>query len=153
MKATLLLASGILLLSACNSGDEHAGHRTDGFSEVAKTPEDSLFKLVMEGHDVGMAKMGKIKEAQKLAQAALDSLSNTSGPKKEVLQQKLMDVQEDLNYAEYGMNTWMEEFNVDSAKDNQEVRLTYLKSEQEKVEKVKNAILESLRVADSLFKK
>jgi hypothetical protein len=51
------------------------------------------------------------------------------------------------------MNTWMEEFNVDSARDNQEVRLTYLKTEQEKVDKVKNAILESLRVADSLFKK
>ena len=64
-----------------------------------------------------------------------------------------MDVQEDLNYAEYSMNTWMEEFNVDSARDNSEVRRTYLKSEQEKVDKVKNAILESLRVADSLFKK
>ncbi|KYP15388.1 hypothetical protein [Flavihumibacter sp. CACIAM 22H1] len=153
MKATLLLASGILLLAACNNSDEHAGHRTDGFSEVAKTPEDSLFKLVMEGHDIGMAKMGKIKEAQKLAQAALDSLNKTTGTGKEALQQALMDVQEDLNYAEYSMNTWMEEFNVDSARDNQEVRLTYLKSEQEKVDKVKGAILESLRVADSLFKK
>ena len=79
MKASLFLAAGILLLTACNSGDEHAGHRMDGFSDVAKTPEDSLFKLVMEGHDVGMAKMGKIKEAQKLAQAALDSLNKTTG--------------------------------------------------------------------------
>ena len=49
MKASLFLAAGILLLTACNSGDEHAGHRMDGFSDVAKTPEDSLFKLVMEG--------------------------------------------------------------------------------------------------------
>lgn len=154
MKAILLLASGILVLTACNnSGDEHAGHRMDGFSATAKTPEDSLFKLLMEGHDVGMAKMGKIKEAQKQAQAALDSLNKTTGAGKEALQQALMDVQEDLNYAEYSMNTWMEEFNVDSAKDNQEVRLSYLKSEQEKVDKVKGAILESLRVADSLFKK
>lgn len=153
MKAPLLLAAGILLLTACNNANEHAGHRTDGFSDMAKTPEDSLFKLVMEGHDIGMAKMGKIKEAQKQAQAALDSLNKTSGASKEALQQALMDLQEDLNYAEYGMNTWMEEFNVDSARDNQEVRLTYLKTEQEKVDKVKNAILESLRVADSLFKK
>ncbi|HEY8396863.1 MAG TPA: hypothetical protein VIK80_02915 [Flavihumibacter sp.] len=153
MKPVVLLASGIMILSACNSGDNHAHHRTDGFSDVAATPEDSLFKLVMEGHDIGMAKMGQLKEAQKTAQAWLDSLNNTSGPNKEILQQKLMDIQEDLNYAEYSMNTWMEEFSIDSAKDNQEVRLTYLKSEQEKVEKVKNAILESLRVADSLFKR
>ncbi len=153
MKAPLYLAAGLFILTACNNADEHASHRTDGFSDVAKTPEDSLFKLVMEGHDVGMAKMGKIKEAQKLAQVTLDSLNNTTGVGKEALQQALMDVQEDLNYAEYSMNTWMEEFNVDSARDNREVRLTYLKAEQEKVDKVKNAILESLRVADSLFKK
>lgn len=153
MKAPLYLAAGLFILTACNNADEHASHRTDGFSDVAKTPEDSLFKLVMEGHDVGMAKMGKIKEAQKLAQVTLDSLNNTTGLGKEALQQALMDVQEDLNYAEYSMNTWMEEFNVDSARDNREVRLTYLKAEQEKVDKVKNAILESLRVADSIFKK
>ena len=153
MKAPLYLAAGLFILTACNNADEHASHRTDGFSDVAKTPEDSLFKLVMEGHDVRMAKMGKIKEAQKLAQVTLDSLNNTTGLGKEALQQALMDVQEDLNYAEYSMNTWMEEFNVDSARDNREVRLTYLKAEQEKVDKVKNAILESLRVADSIFKK
>lgn len=152
MKALLLLASGLALLTACNNGDEHAAHRTDGYSDVAKTPEDSLFKLVMEGHDVGMAKMSKIKESQKLAQSALDSLKISSRVNP-ALQQALTDIQEDLNYAEYSMNTWMEEFNPDSARDNMETRLSYLKSEQEKVEKVKGSILESLRVADSLFKK
>lgn len=64
-----------------------------------------------------------------------------------------MDIQEDLNYAEYSMNTWMEEFNSDSAKDNPELRLEYLKTEQDKVEKVKNNILSSIQRADSIFKK
>ena len=64
-----------------------------------------------------------------------------------------MSIQEDLNFAEYSMNTWMEEFIPDSAKDNPEGRLTYLKTEHEKVEKVKNNIQLSLQRADSLFKK
>ena len=64
-----------------------------------------------------------------------------------------MDIQEDLNYAEYGMNTWMEAFNPDSAKENMEARIKYLASEKDKVDKVKESILSSLQRADSLFKK
>lgn len=154
MKRIFILATGLSLVIACNNATDHSEHRKDGFSETPKTPEDSLFQLVMDGHDVGMAKMGKIRAAQKQAQQALDSLNKlSSSESKAQLQQALMDIQEDLNYAEYSMNTWMEEFNPDSAKDNIESRLTYLKAEQEKVEKVKNAILESLRVADSVMKK
>lgn len=126
----------------------------DGFSETAKTPEDSLYKLVMEGHDIGMAKMGKLRGLQQQAQRSLDSLNKlSSSENKAQWQQTLMDIQEDLNYAEYSMNTWMEEFNSDSAKDNPELRLEYLKTEQDKVEKVKNNILSSIQRADSIFKK
>jgi hypothetical protein len=144
----------LFVASGCNNATDHSEHRTNGYSDDAKTPQDSLFQLVMDGHDVGMAKMGKIKSYQQQAQKALDSIRNLpASPQKERLQQAYMDIQEDLNFAEYSMNTWMDEFNLDSARDNPEERLTYLKSEQEKVDKVKGNILLSLQRADSLFKK
>ena len=154
MKQLTILLAFCCLMAACNDGANESEERKDGFSETAKTPEDSLYKLVMEGHDIGMAKMGKLRGLQQQAQRSLDSLNKlSSSENKAQWQQMLMDIQEDLNYAEYSMNTWMEEFNSDSAKDNPELRLEYLKTEQDKVEKVKNNILSSIQRADSIFKK
>jgi hypothetical protein len=51
------------------------------------------------------------------------------------------------------MDKWMVEFNLDSAKDNQALRIAYLRSELDKVSNVKKAILGSLSKADSLLKK
>lgn len=154
MRTAFLFALALMAIGACNNAADQAGERKDGFSVTAGSPEDSLYRLVMEGHDVGMAKMGKIRQAQKTTQQAMDSLNKLpANETRERLQQALMDLQEDLNYAEYSMNTWMEEFKADSLQDSPESRLAYLKTEQEKVEKVKTAILESLRMADSVLKK
>ncbi len=148
------LIIGACLALACNQASTDAEQRKDGFSDSPRTPEDSLYKLVMEGHDIGMAKMGKLRGYQQQAQRALDSLNKLSSSEaKAQKQQAMMDIQEDLNYAEYSMNTWMEEFNPDSAQGNPELRLEYLRNEQEKVEKVKNSILSSIQRADSLFRK
>jgi hypothetical protein len=153
MKKIFILALGISFVIACNNVADHSEHRKDGFSEKAETPEDSLFQLVMDGHDVGMAKMGKLRGYQQQSRKALDSLVKISdSPSKEQWTQKYKNIQEELNYAEYSMNTWMEEFNPDSAKDNAEARLSYLKKEHEKVEKVKTGILTTLQKADSIFK-
>ena len=57
------------------------------------------------------------------------------------------------NYADFAMDKWMVEFNIDSAKGNQELRIAYLRSELDKVSNVKKAILSSLSKADSLLKK
>ncbi|ULQ55749.1 hypothetical protein KJS94_13960 [Flavihumibacter rivuli] len=154
MKKLVFSALVSIAMIACQGGGEEKVQRKDGFSALPSSPEDSLFQLVMDGHDIGMAKMGQLKGLQKRAQQALDSLNKLKlTPAIEQQQQALMDVQEALNYAEYSMNTWMEEFNPDSSKEDLESRLNYLKVEQEKVEKVKNSILESLRFADSVMKK
>ena len=117
-----------------------------------KNKEDSLFHEVMEGHDIGMARMSKITKYLTQIQKALDSINKLPAAKiDEHYQQTLIDLQEDLNYAEYGMNTWMEEFKIDSAKENKEKRIQYLESEKIKVLKVKEAILGSLQRADSIF--
>ena len=142
------------LLAGCKNDNHEHEDRKDGFSETAKTPEDSLYQLVMDGHDAGMGKLGKIKAYLGQAKAGLDSVGKLkASPEKEKLQQAYMDIQEDLNYAEYGMNTWMEEFNPDSATGNPAARFQYLAGEKEKVDKVKESILVALQKADSLFKK
>ena len=154
MTKSFALAIALTVLMACNNAAHEHVDRKDGFSETAKSPEDSLFQAVLDGHDVGMAKLGKIRTYLDLSRKGLDSLMKVkASPEKEILQQAYMDIQEDLNYAEYGMNTWMEAFNPDSAKENMETRIKYLTSEKDKVDKVKENILSSLQRADSLFKK
>ena len=137
---------------ACNQ--EEKPTRKDGFSEVPKTKEDSLYKEVMDGHDIGMARIGRVKKAISKTQHKLDSLNKLSKNKIDPKhQQALIDLQEDLNYADYAMFKWMDEFENDSAKGNAELRIRYLESEKDKVNKVKDAILNGLKRADSLLSK
>lgn len=153
MKRKLLAAAAFLALAACNNEADHAAHRADGFSEKPANAEDSLYKLVMEGHDLAMGKMGKLKGFQDAAQKALDSLKKLPASKgTDSAQQQFKGLQEELNYAIYGMDTWMQEFNPDSAKDNNEKRLKYLQSELDKVNKVQEAIAGGLTKAGKMIK-
>jgi hypothetical protein len=151
----IIVSTAVVLLGfgACkNSDSSEQNERKDGFSNIPKNKEDSLFHEVMEGHDIGMARMIKITKYLTQIQKALDSINKLPAVKiDEQYQQTLIDLQEDLNYAKYGMNSWMDEFNVDSAKENKEKRIQYLESEKVKIEKVKKAILGSLQTADSIF--
>jgi hypothetical protein len=143
------------LAQACQDSAHHdTATRKDGYTTELKTKEDSLYHDVMQGHDIGMAKMGKLRKYLGQIQHSLDSLQKL--PAKSIdakYQQALVDLQEDLNYADYSMNTWMEEFKVDSATGNPDLRVKYLQHEKEKVTKVKESILGSLQRADSLLKK
>lgn len=151
-----IIASFILvcvLTTGCNNAS-HTDHRKDGFSDALKTREDSLFHDVLEGHDVGMAKMGKIRKAIDGVQSFADSLGKLTGKQKnDSLLAKAQTIKQELVAADQGMNTWMETFTPDSGKGNESIRLKYLESEKEKVGKVKEAILNSLQRADSLLGK
>lgn len=147
-----VIISIVFVCISCNQTEEPI--RKDGFSEVPKTKEDSLYKEVMDGHNIGMARIGRVKKAITETQQQLDSLNKLSKNKIDPNhQQALIDLQEDLNYADYAMFKWMEEFKIDSAKGNVELRIRYLESEKDKVNKVKDAILNALKRADSLLKK
>jgi hypothetical protein len=154
MKKLMAFIIAATQITACKNAEHQPEERKDGFSETAKTPEDSLFKLVMNGHDEGMAKIGKIKAYQTQTSHALDSIKALkSFPGKSNLQSLYKDVAEDLNYAEFSMNEWMTTFNPDSAQENINARLKYLGEEQLKVEKVTENIKRSLKRADSLLHK
>ena len=63
----------------------------------------------------------------------------------------LQSLLDELNYADYSMDRWMTEFDIDSATQKGEARRPYLETEKGKVDNVKEAILRSLSRADSLF--
>ncbi len=108
----------------------------------------------MDGHDVGMAKMGRVRKYLAQIQQQLDSISKL--PVKQAdnqYVQALTALQQELKKAESGMNTWMEEYQDDSARTNETLRIQYLEAEKEKVQAVKTQILQSLQRADSLLLK
>jgi hypothetical protein len=149
----LILSATLIILYACNNTPSEET-RKDGFTPVLKSKEDSLYHEVMQGHDVGMAKMAKLKKQLVQVQRELDSIKKLNPGRIDLkYQQALLGLQEELSYADHAMFKWMEEFKVDSAKDDKEKRLAYLESEKLKVEKVRNSILISLQRADSLLKK
>lgn len=146
----------IFICTACNnSSSDTVPERKDGYTVILKTKEDSLFHEVMEGHNIGMARMGKIKGYISNVQQSMDSIKNltpslrsNAADYSDVLESLLKELQN----AESGMNVWMDEFNIDSAKENLDKRLQYLEDEKERVNKVRDDILNSIRKVDSLLK-
>jgi hypothetical protein len=154
MKNILLIFSVIIGFSACESQNKTTPDRKNGYEVKAGSLQDSLEHEVMEGHDIAMARMIKISKHLTRIQQQLDSMNKLPESKiDKEYQQTLLDLQEDLNYAEYGMNKWMEEFKMDSGKDDIKKRVAYLESEKKKVLVVKEAILSGVARADSLFGK
>ncbi len=133
--------------------DNSSEERKDGYSQRPQNPEDSLFEEVMHGHDTAMAKMGRLGRYRKDVESKLDSLEKTGSKATATLKSKLQELGVDLKKAEDGMNQWMEDFDIDSAQDNIERRIEYLKNEKIKVDDVKEKILQTLEKADSLLKK
>jgi hypothetical protein len=152
MNFRLLFIAISILVFACNDA-ENSHNAREAAAATPKSPGDSLYEVVDKLHIEGMAKTGKLRSALEQVQKKLDSLVKL--PSKKVdkeYRQSLIDLQEDLSYADYAMFTWMNEFK-DSIKDNTELRIKYLQSEKEKVTKVRDNILNGLQRADSLLKK
>ena len=147
-RLTILIA--IIFFASCADTTED---RKDGFSQTSKNPEDSLFQDVMDQHDEAMSKMGKLAGYRKQFDQKIDSLKKVKSDTKATLENKYETLSGELKLAEDRMNTWMQEFSIDSAQDNIERRLEYLEAEKNKVTKVKEEILSALAKADSALKK
>lgn len=145
--------AAILLITFISCGENQEVDRKDGFSDVAKTPEDSLFQAVMDGHDAAMAKMGKLSGYQKQLDQKIDSVKKIKSANQKKLELEYTEIKARLKSAENSMNTWMEEFQIDSAQDNSVERLKYLSDEKLRVEKVREQIFSALDQADSLFER
>jgi prefoldin subunit 5 len=146
MKKILLALILATVLFACKETKKE-----DPLQKEAKALEDE----VMLGHDVAMPKSMKIPDLEKKVKAMLDSIEKLPAKAKEAaspLTQKLQVLAADLSYAYNAMDKWMVEFEFDSARSNLEQRIKYLTEEKLKVNKMKDAVLNSLSKADSLLK-
>lgn len=152
MKKILFLLSIIfsVLIISCNNNAEQ-----DDPEAKANPQADSLMADVMDGHDDGMAKMGKIRSMRAEISRLIDSIQTLPAKAKDAagpLRSRLDSIAADLSNAETAMDKWMTEFDMDSAKNNAEKRIQYLLDEKIKVSKVKEAISNGLRKADSVLK-
>lgn len=147
----LIAVMMILSVIACKEKEEPV--RTNGYTPILKTTEDTLFHEVMKGHDTGMAKMGKISKYIKQSEQVIDSLKKLpSNPvnREKIAQFENLKVQ--LQEADDDMFEWMKNFKADTLEGKPE-RIGYLEKEKIRVEKVKVKILEAIAVGDSLLTK
>jgi hypothetical protein len=148
MKKILGLIAFAFLFIACNNSSTNN-------SKATKSHSDSLMDEVMEGHNTGMAKMSKLNETKNKIQHVLDSISKLPTNLQRSLAQYKMQLDSSFNrltFADYAMEKWMEEFNMDSAVNNEQKRTEYLESEKIKISKVNEAMTSSLQKVDSLLK-
>ena len=144
----VIAVTGFLIIS-CNNNEKEP-------VIAKKTLVDSLQELVDDGHIAGMAKMGKLTRLQQKATQLLDSINKLPAKAQQNIagyKAKLEEVLKDLNYAEFAMDKWMNEFySKDTTIKVESERVEFLQLENQKVVKVKEAILSGINKADSLFR-
>ena len=142
----------VLLFISCNNSNTS----TKNNSKTTESESDSLMHEILRQHDIGMAKMNKISDAKLRIQHNLDSISKLPFDlqKKSVQYRMELDsVFNRLTFADSHMETWMNEFNMDSLKENQEEQVKYFESEKKKILQVNDEMINSLHKTDSLLQK
>lgn len=143
----------LLVVSGCNNSGEKKEEQKDKSSLSQQA--DSLYNDVIKGHDEAMGEWMHIEGKQKEINRLLDSIAKLPANAKaaaDQLKSKLMEANTALQSAYDGMDKWMSQVNLDSAKDNLEQRIKYFTEEKLKVNTVKDAVNNSLQKADSLLK-
>ena len=151
-KLAFVAAASFIFIACNNSSEPAAGNPA---TDVPKTKEDSLYKDVMEAHDVSMGSMGKLKGYTNLVKQQLDSIAKLPAKAQETAagyKASLDSLLESLQYADMAMDKWMSEFVPDSASDNMEQRIPYLESEKMKATKMKENVLNSIEKAKEILK-
>ena len=150
MKYTITIITLLItLLFGCNNS-------TSNEETAVKSVNDSLLDQVMEGHDAAMSKTNKLSSIQQFVQRSIDSLDKLPANTKRqsgTFKIRLDSLSAMLANANAAMDRWMQEFNMDSAKNDQELRRKYLESEKEKIGKVREKMTDALKRADSLLKR
>lgn len=148
MIKTIFSAVCVFIFLACNNSAENHG-------KVAKTHADSLMDEVMENHNIGMAKMGKIRDGKSKIQLVLDSIAKLPPALQKnsaEYKRQLDSAYNRLTFAGDAMDKWMEEFNMDSAANDEKKRIEYLQSEKTKISQVRDLMVSSLHKTDSLLR-
>lgn len=134
---------------SCNGNRGASGsEEQQNNSSVPRTLSDSLYKTAMEGHDIGMAKMGEIARYRKLVKQKTDSVADLKN--KATLQPPLDSALQGLTHAEELMNRWMQDFDPDKAGNTEAEKVDYYRNEKEKIDTVNAYIFKSIEMAKQL---
>lgn len=149
MNSVMIIFLALLMVS-CTGGDRHSDQLTP--IKSVKTPVDSLFEEVMQGHDAGMAKLGRLKKNSQLLSRQIDSLGK-AGIKDKLSMAGMKRVKDSLEAAHAAMFEWMDGFKADTLVDAPAQRIEYLRGQKLSVDMVRDRIMNSLRLYDSVNKK
>jgi hypothetical protein len=139
----------VIMTMACNGNRGASGsEEQQNNASIPKTLSDSLYKAAMEGHNAGMAKMGEIARYRKLLIQKTDSVTDIKN--KARLQPPLDSALKGLQYAEELMNRWMQDFDPDKAGNTETEKVSYYRSEKEKIDTVNARIFKSIETAKAL---
>jgi len=141
----------VILLTSCSNANTSPDN-----SKTTVSASDSLMHDILKQHDIGMAKMNKITETKNRLQQALDSMGKLPNDlqKKSMQYRMVLDsLFNRLTFADRRMETWMNEFNMDSLKDNKDAQVKYLESEKTKISQVTQEMATGLQKADSALQK
>ncbi|MFT4017574.1 MAG: hypothetical protein QM668_11475 [Agriterribacter sp.] len=139
-----------LLMAAYACGNANNSQQADEHNaSVPKTASDSLYKSVMEGHDISMKKMGEIVRLKALVSQQKDSIARMKT--KDGQNTAAFDTAfNNLVYAEELMNKWMQDFNPDNAGNSEDEKLVFFKKEKEKIDTVNARIDNSIEAAKKI---
>ena len=149
-----------VLFVACNN---NPGNNNPG--EAGNSPKataDSLEQEVIGVHDIVMPKSMKIPNLRKEISRVVDSIKKLAPKEREATASYLANLEsldKDLAIAYNSMESWMtrfgnklEELNSDSIKNSAEQKIQYYTQEKINIDRIKVAVLENVRKADSLLK-
>ncbi|PVD51011.1 hypothetical protein DC498_16450 [Terrimonas sp.] len=140
----------LLLMAAYACSNTNNNQPADEHNaSVPKTASDSLYKSVMDGHDVSMKKMGEIVRLKTLISQQKDSIAGLKTKNQQ--NTAAFDIAfNNLVYAEELMNKWMQDFNPDNAGNSEDEKLVFFKKEKEKIDTVNARIDNSIETAKKI---
>lgn len=147
----LILAFLAIAAIACN--DPENGNKNENLLEAKA---DSLFKDVINGHDIAMPKIKKLNQLIQKVKTGMDSIDGLPEAvrgKNAPLRAQLAAAHKELNEANTAMDEWMKAFKIDTFANNPEERVKYLEDQKIKVNIMKDQVLNSISKTDRLFVK
>lgn len=145
MTKVLAIIALLAVLTSCGNNTTPVENSGGNNASIPRTLSDTLYREVMKGHDVGMAKMGELKRYQQLLRQKADSIGQAKNGDSH--KSVLNSVLEELAQAETLMNQWMVEFEPDHAGSTEEEKASFYLSEKEKIDTVTARILRSIEKA------
>lgn len=136
-----------VLLFACGGGSP--GEATRNNSSIPKSKSDSIYKSIMDGHDLAMKKMGAIARYTSLIKQYQDSLIKTGS--KDILMNATLDsALQKLAEADEAMNKWMVEFDPDKAGTEELLKIAFYTREREKIAAIEMKMDSGIAIAQKI---